>query len=437
MDYRLPNNWTWKKLGDIAYVIGGVSYNPDDIVSCGIRIIRGGNIQNGIILQKTDDVFLPMTYANNENQVHKYDTVLVSSTGSVDALAKAATCFEEMPNTQIGAFMRIIRPKDEKYTMLVSAWCTSQHFRNYLISYARGTSINNIRTEFLTDFELPVPTDTELKSISSLYYNLEQKLLLNRQINRNLEALAKQIYDYWFVQFDFPDEKGRPYKSSGGKMVWNEVLKREIPKGWDVKNLGDILTKIDSGKRPAGGIDKSLKTGIPSLGAECIDELGVFDYSSTPYIANQYLSKLTSGRIEDNDILIYKDGAYVGKTTLFRDQFPFKDAFVNEHVFLIRANNIELEEYLLFTLKSEAYFQIMQTLGKAKAAQPGLNQQDLKQISVLIPDGVIALNFNAMVDNLFNSLFLNAKQIARLTNLRDELLPLLMNGQVNSDLSAC
>ena len=189
----ITDNWNWKKLGDIADIIGGVSYNPDDITPQGdIRIIRGGNIQNGIIQLKEDDIHLPISYANQDNQVYKYDTVIVSSTGSIDALAKAATCFEEIPHTQIGAFLRIIRPKEKKYAMLISAWCTSQYFHEYLINCAKGTNINNIRTEFLTNFELLVPPDNELLSMSKLYINIEKKLLLNRHINENLCARKVQ-----------------------------------------------------------------------------------------------------------------------------------------------------------------------------------------------------------------------------------------------------
>ena len=230
----MTNNLRKYKLGEIADIIGGVSYKPNDITTNGVRIIRGGNIQDGVILQKADDVFLPLKYIDDDNQVQKFDTVIVSSTGSVDALAKAATCFEDIPNTQIGAFLRIIRPKEEKYALIISAWCTSQHFRNYMISYAKGTSINNIRTDFLKNYELLIPEDEKIHKISKLYLNIEEKLFLNRQINANLEALARQLYDYWFVQFDFPDANGKPYKSSGGKMVYNEKLKREIPEGWEV-----------------------------------------------------------------------------------------------------------------------------------------------------------------------------------------------------------
>ena len=232
------------------------------------------------------------------------------------------------------------------------------------------------------------------------------------------------------MQFDFPNEEGKPYKSSGGKMVYNEILKRKIPAGWEVKRLGEILIKIDSGKRPVGGINKELKSGIPSLGAECIDDLGVFDFSSTPFIDKSYRNKMTTGKIYNNDILVYKDGAYVGKITLFRDNFPYEEAFVNEHVFLIHAQEEYFEEYLYFTLKQKAYFQIMQNLGKAKAAQPGLNREDLQNILLIVPNKDVVSVFHNKVKLLFGNLFNNARAIGNLTALRDSLLPLLMNGQV-------
>ena len=271
--------------------------------------------------------------------------------------------------------------------------------------------------------------------VPEVYFFLELTGISIDKINRNLEELAKQIYDYWFVQFDFPNEDGKPYKTSGGKMVWNEILKRKIPVEWEVKPLGEIIIKLDSGKRPVGGIDKALKSGIPSLGAECIDDLGVFDFSSTSFIDFSYRERMSTGKIGNNDILIYKDGAYVGKTTLFRDNFPYEEAFVNEHVFLIHAQEEHLEEYLYFSLKQKTYFQIMQNLGKAKAAQPGLNREDIQSIFLIVPNKEIATDFHKKVELLLAKIFNNAKSIGYLTNLRDTLLPLLMNGQVT--LNSC
>jgi hypothetical protein len=133
--------------------------------------------------------------------------------------------------------------------------------------------------------------------------------------------------------------------------------------------------------------------------------------------------------IQNNDILIYKFGAYVGNTTLFREGFPFEYALVNEHVFLMRAKKKEIQEYLLLTLMQSSYYDIMQSLGQ-KAAQPGLNQDDLKNVIIIIPNDNIIKRFNSITSTIFEKLFLLAKESSHLASLRDWLLPMLMNGQV-------
>jgi type I restriction enzyme S subunit len=292
-----------------------------------------------------------------------------------------------------------------------------------------GSAQPSLNRNYVYPINVNVPVVSEQNRIASVLSALDDKIELNNKINAELEAMAKTLYDYWFVQFDFPDANGKPYKSSGGKMVWNGALKREIPDGWEVKTIGDVISKIESGKRPKGGIDKNLKEGIPSLGAESIDSLGVFDYKSTKYIPFEYRDKIKSGIIQNNDILIYKDGAYVGKTTLFRDHFPFEFATINEHVFLVRTQDKNLQEYLLMTLMQNYYFATMQSLGK-KAAQPGLNQEDFKNLKIILPNKSIIQEFRRKVDVLFEKLFLNSKQNHEVAQLRDWLLPMLMNGQV-------
>ena len=310
---------------------------------------------------------------------------------------------------------------------------TQNSITYYLHSIGQNSvsSYPSINPSDIENLSFSFPDLSEQQRIAKILSTIDAKIELNKKINRKLETMAKELYDYWFVQFDFPNAQGKPYKSSGGKMVWNETLKREIPEGWEVGKLGDIISKLSSGKRPKGGIDKTLKTGIPSLGAECINEhLGEFDFLSTPFIKDSFKDKLSNGKIENNDILIYKDGAYVGKVTLFRDGFPYQDAYVNEHVFLIHATEEKYEEFLYFTLSSSSYFKIMQNLGKVKAAQPGLNKDDLNSIMSLVPGKDIIINFHNKVESYFRKIFLNANQLGRLVVLRNQLLPLLMNGQV-------
>lgn len=178
------------RLGDIAEIIGGVSYSPKDICTGGIRILRGGNIQNQHIELKTDDVFLPISYKNNISQIYVGDTILVASTGSVDVLGKAATCFQYTEDVQIGAFLRIIRPKADKYTMLISSALSSDYFKRYIKAQAKGTSINNITLGYLRDFEIYAPHD--FTGLSHLSANIENKICLNRAINDNLRASRAQ-----------------------------------------------------------------------------------------------------------------------------------------------------------------------------------------------------------------------------------------------------
>jgi len=410
MIYTLPKKWNWKTLGDIADIIGGVSYNPNDITSSGVRIIRGGNIQNGDVRKKEDDVFLPISYANEENQIHQYDTIIVSSTGSVEALAKAATCFDEMPNTQIGAFLRIIRPKEPKYAMLVSMWCTSQHFRDYLINQAKGTSINNIRTDFLTNFKILVPSDTDIQNLSNLYLNVSQKIALNRTINQQLEQLARTIYNYYFLQFHTPltplhDTPSCPQHpntplTNTPTLTYNPILKKNIPIGWEVKTLGEVLGRVQSTVK--------LKTNEYNKDGK----YPIIDQSSDTYIAG-YTDR-QDAVVNKYPVVVFGDHSCSVKYV----NFPFcRGADGTQIIF---SNDERLfAEYLYFVVKS-----IKISEGYAR------HFSLLKSTPIIVPDIKTASLYHKIVTPLFEKIRDNNKEITTLTTYRDALLPLLMNGQV-------
>ena len=412
------------KLGELADFYGGVAYKPSDITNEGIRIIRGGNIQNGVILEKADDVFLPLSYANPENQIHIYDTIIVSSTGSIDALAKAATCFEEMPGTQIGAFLRIIRPKDKKNAMLISAWCTSQHFRDYMINCAKGTSINNIRTDFLENYELVVPSDENVRGLSSLYLNIERKLYLNRHINQNLEALAKQLYDYWFVQFDFPDEQGLPYRTSGGLMKYEPKLKKEIPIDWHCGNLFEIANFTNGlacqNHRP--------KEGEQPLPVIKIREMRDGFTNDTEFV---------TPNIPENVKVYNGDVLFSWSASLEVMLWAFGDGGLNQHIFKVTPAKGFPKSFYYYQLLN--YVDVFKHIADARKTTMGhITQDHLQQSTIAIPDDVeIANKLEKRIAPIFEAIINNQVEISDLIKQRDELLPLLMNGQVNFDLSAC
>ena len=399
------------KLGDIADIIGGVAFQPSDICSEGVRILRGGNIQSKRIIIKDDDVFLPLCYTNEENQVKIGDTILVASTGSVEVLGKAATCFDEMKNTQIGAFLRIIRPKEERYSMLISIALNSEYFAKYIKAQARGTSINKITIGYLKEFEIYYPKN--YLPICDFYQTLEKRIALNRAINDNLEAMAKQLYDYWFVQFDFPNEEGKPYKSSGGKMVWNENLKREIPEGWNDGYFSDIAN-ITMGQSPDGSSYNEDCEGV-------IFYQGSTDFGIRFPSVRMYTTAPT--RFAKQGDILMSVRAPVGAVNIANT-----DCCIGRGLSAINSK-IGSMTYIYFVIH---YLKVrFDNLNSAGTTFGSITKDDLHGLPIVIPSSDVIKMFESISKPIFDKQMNIGQGIENLTKQRDELLPLLMNGQVS------
>jgi len=169
----------------------------------------------------------------------------------------------------------------------------------------------------------PLPTQRRIASILSAYDDLIENNIKRIKL---LEEAAKVIY-----------------RSEFGKFQISNNANIDFPSNWNIKAIGDIFGKLESGSRPNGGIDKELKQGIPSVGAENVIGLGKYNYQSEKLIPEAFYEKMKRGRIEEKDILIYKDGAYIGKTSLFQYSFPHEKCCVNEHVFLLHAKDTEYQ----------------------------------------------------------------------------------------------
>ena len=411
-NFSLPVGWRYVSLLDLVDVIGGVAYNPNDITNKGIRIVRGGNIQDNIVKLKDDDVYLPLSYKNENNSLYRGDIVLVASTGSVEALGRTATVWEDMKDVQIGAFLRILRPKQKQYAAFISAWLSSEHYLKYIKQVAKGTSINNIGQTHLQGFKIPIPLESEIDSISHVYSSLSNKIALNRAINRNLEALAKQLYDYWFVQFDFPDKHGRPYKSSGGKMVWNEVLKREVPEGWENGVFSDIAN-ITMGQSPDGSSYNEQGEGI------------VFYQGSTDFgirFPSVRMYTTSPSRYAKQGDILMSVRAPVGAVNIANS-----DCCIGRGLSAINSKkgSITYIYYVIHYLKVR--FDSLNTAGTTFGS---ITKDELFSLPVVIPSEKILERFEAICKPIFNKQMEIGFEIESLTLQRDELLPLLMNGQV-------
>ena len=184
--FEIPQNWSWVRLGSLIKIINGVSYNKNDVTHNGIRILRGGNIQNLNLVLKNDDIFLPEKYKDTEKNIRKFDIVLVASTGSKAVIGKPAFVLKDYDSTQIGAFLRIIRPISLDISMYLFIIFSTQYYKNHIQDEVKGTNINNIKSEYINNILIPLPPLSEQKRIVD---KLEEILLLVEKYKENKEKL--------------------------------------------------------------------------------------------------------------------------------------------------------------------------------------------------------------------------------------------------------
>ena len=185
---------------------------------------------------------------------------------------------------------------------------------------------------------------------------------------------------------------------------------------------------VESGSRPRGGAEA---VGIPSIGAENIERFGIYDFSKDKYISEQYYAGLTRGKVRSGDVLLYKDGAYTGKVSMALDNFPHKLCAVNEHVFILRTRNNRLQFALYTLLARDDIRQKIYTLASSKAAQPGLNQNELRSVTIKIPTNSEFFRFEDFASPMMHQIAKNANENKNLATVRDTLLPKLMSGEID------
>ncbi|WP_333674375.1 restriction endonuclease subunit S [Streptococcus parasuis] len=257
------------------------------------------------------------------------------------------------------------------------------------------------------------------KAVATVLFNIRKKLEINNQINQELEAMAKTLYDYWFVQFDFPDENGKPYKSSGGKMVYNDQLKREIPEGWGVKQLGDIETNIVTGKTPSRSIPENFGGDIPFITIGDIRG-NTFIYSSAETLSDLGAEEQNKKYLPPNSLCV-SCIATVGEIG-FTTQLSQTNQQINSIIF----NDVNHMYFLYFALK--LFFESSKT--KTGNTFANMSKDDFSKILIIYPDSSVIKNYYEKVKSMFDKIKCLQLQNQELTQLRDWLLPMLMNGQV-------
>ena len=273
-------------------------------------------------------------------------------------------------------------------------------------------SISNIK-----EITVEIPDIATQRAIASTLRKFDDKIELNRQINDNLEAMAKQLYDYWFVQFDFPNEEGKPYKSSGGKMVWNDKLKREIPEGWTCGTLLDIAVYTNG-----LACQKFRPINDDKLPVIKIKEMHDGISPDTEYVKADIPESV---KVYDGDVL------FSWSASLEVMLWAMGNGGLNQHIFKVTSKNNYPRSFYFYQLID--YIGNFKKMAEARKTTMGhITQDHLKQSTIALPPNVHLPNrLEEILNPIFESIITNSQEMAALTKQRNELLPLLMNGQVS------
>ena len=329
--------------------------------------------------------------------------------------------------------------------------CTNQGFKNlvldksicdtdYMYYYLQfhmkeiealgsGTTFKEISKSALQGIEIRLPDLEKQRDIAKCLSDLDRKIELNKQINDNLEAMARQLYDYWFVQFDFPNKEGKPYKSSGGAMVYNERLKREVPIGWEVENLIDFA-EIKNGATPSTADEANYGGDIVWITPKDLsDQQSKFVYQGERNITEQGFDSCSTSILPTNSVLM-SSRAPIGLVSIAKHEVCTNQGFKS---FIPKSisDSIYLYYYIKHNIKQ------IEQLGTGTTFKE-VSRDDLCKFPILtIGAKDIYVQWIELQNGIADKQLALTKEIAALTKQRDELLPLLMNGQasVNYHLS--
>ena len=408
------------KLGDVSFItkLAGFEHTKyiqgnnshEKISEDDVPLFIGKTVQNGKI-DRNFDWYIPKQISDQlERSKLNKKCLVLPYVGSVGDLA----IFDATYDAHLGSnIAKIELACNSGYSEeFIYYFLKSDYGQKVLLRDIQGAIQKNITMKAIRDVSLPDISTQEQDKIVSILKSLDDKIDNNNQINQELEVMAKTLYDYWFVQFDFPDQNGKPYKSSGGKMVYNPELKREIPDGWGVEKLKDfsqyVSEKVDSSElnienyvgtdnmiADMGGIE--LTTSIPKSG--------------------------TSTKFSVGDILISNIRPYFKKIWL-SDRIGGCSA----DVLCIRTKKIISKEFVYATLARDDFFNY-DIAGSKGSKMPRGDKKHIMEYPIVFELGIVE-QYSKIVRPIYEAVHENNNQNQELTRLRDWLLPMLMNGQV-------
>lgn len=410
-------------MGDICKIFGRIGfrgYTTEDLVSSpanGAISLSPSNIVDGVMdLSKCTYINWEKYEESPEIKIASNDIVIVKTGNSYGRTAIIRNV--EHPMTLNPQF--VVLKNIQINPVYLSYFLKTDEFQKQVYGIVGGSAIPTLSQENLARLIVRVPNENIQNTIADILDSLEGKIEVNKRINDNLEAMAKQLYDYWFVQFDFPNEEGKPYKSSGGAMVWNEKLKREIPQGWSGVSLKDLALTSRNAITPVEN-EVYQHFSIPS-----------FDACGSYSLDNGSDIKSDKFVLQKGQLLVSKLNPWFNRVVWV----PKGTNMIGSTEFVVLNPNNESESgYIYSVIKSPKFIAYCsQAATGTSHSQRRVSPDVLMAFKVGYEQGVVQ-KYGCLIEKIQKQQAELLSEIAILTKQRDELLPLLMNGQasVNSD----
>ena len=380
--------------GSVAIGPSGSAMKSDLYVSDGVPVIRGSNISTARELVG-DWVFIPDEFANSMPRCIVTDGDLVfPHRGSIGEIALVPS--DSQRYFLSTSCMKITLDRRRAEPAFVYYFFRSSVGRAEIMRFSSQVGTPGIGQPLssLKQFRVPCPPLSEQRAIAHILGSLDDKIELNRRMSATLEAMARTLFKSWFVDFDPVRAKaeGRdpalpPHTAALFPDHLIETEDGHLPKGWRSGRLDEALSELEVGGRPKGGIS-GYASGVPSIGAESIVGLGIFDFSKTKYVPVGFFENMKKGHIKNMDIVLYKDGGRPGEfephLTMFGKGFPYRKCAINEHVYRLRADSTLGQCFLYFWLSSDLLMDEMRMRGTGVAI-PGLNSTQVRSLTTLFP----------------------------------------------------
>ena len=410
------STWEEVQLKDIVSILGdGLHGTPEYSEDGEYYFVNGNNLNEGSITINQETQKVPYSEYLKYKKELSDRTLLVSINGTLGNVAYYQG--EKVLLGKSACYFNLLDDVDKGFIRYI---LSTPYFQKYIQTYANGTTIKNLSLKAMREFSFNLPPLQEQKQVANILSCLDRKISNLRQQNETLERIAQTLFKHWFVDFEFPNEDGKPYKSSGGEMVRSEL--GEIPAGWYVKKIENVIDVRDGTHESP----KQTKEGFHLITSKHLKKEGI-DFESAYLISeSDYIEANKRSKVDNFDILV----SMIGTVGLLYFVMEKEINFVIKNIGLFKTSKNQNYAEFVFLFLTSVYGKLYFRTRLGGTTQSFISLASLREMNLLIPNELLLLEFRKVAKSIFNKSYANSNQIQVLTKTRDVLLPKLMSGKL-------